>query len=756
MKDKIKTTRQIKKETRERVWIFTAIISMTVYLGWRFFFTIPDYRVYGYLSAAFGFLLAVSEALSMIEGADHFTRLGKKVLPQRPEAPEEWYPEIDVLIATHNEETDLLFKTINGCKHMDYPDQRKVHIYVCDDQNRPQVAKLAEKMKVGYFGLSDNKEAKAGNLNHALRNTKSPWVVTFDSDMIPTRSFLLETVPYIFLPRMKQMEDGSWRERSREELEPDYKIGFIQTPQSFYNPDLFQYNFFSENRIPNEQDFFFREINVGRNQANAVIYAGSNTLISRKALEEVGGIATGTITEDFETGINIQSKGYTCYAVDKALAHGLAPTDIDSLIKQRVRWGRGCISSLRRVRLLSNRHMKLRAKISYLACYFYWWTFFRRYIFIASPILFVLFQVPVLICSLRELAFIWLPAHIFYNKALNKTSGKLRSKNWSNTVDTVIFPYLILPIIQESLFISQRKFHVTKKTRGGTHESDLLLAVPHMILLAFDGAALAYALSEAVFRGNYGAVVLIYWLGLNGYHLIMAVLFMSGRRNYRAADRFIIEAPAEIIYHGRAYYGMTADLSETGLAVLCEDSVYMPRGEEEMTIRIKTERYEARFQAACVHVKKEGQRWRYGIRITDISETQKEEYFQILYDREHSLAKEMGPSVTMLDDMLLNIQERSGPLERSQRGLPRMELNCLMKTAEGDQVRLINCNYEYVLLEAEKELPEKLELPLSGSPYTLKCVKAQEKPGLYRVANWKELLFKDAFKLLPGKSEQQY
>lgn len=751
MKDKIKIIKQIRKGTKESIWIFVAIISMIVYLGWRFFFTIPDYKVYGYLSAIFGLLLAASEALSMIEGADHFTRLGKKLLPKKPEIPEEWYPEIDVFIATHNEEVDLLFKTVNGCKHMDYPDKSKVHIYICDDRNRPEVARLARKMKVGYFGLSDNKEAKAGNLNNALKRTKSPWVVTFDSDMIPTHGFLLETVPYVFLPQMKQMEDGSWKERTREEMDPDYKIGFIQTPQSFYNPDLFQYNFFSESRIPNEQDFFFREINVGRNKANAVIYAGSNTLISRKALEEVGGIATGTITEDFETGINIQSKGYTCYAVDKALAHGLAPTDVNSLIKQRVRWGRGCISSLRRIHLLSNPHMKLSAKISYLACYFYWWTFFRRFIFIASPILFVLFGVPVLICSLRELVLIWLPAHLLYNKALNMTSGRIRSKSWSNTVDTVIFPYLILPIIQESLFISQSKFHVTKKTREGANQSDLFMAIPHGILLAFDCLALAYALSDAFFGGNLGAVVIIYWLGLNGYHLIMAILFMSGRRNYRTTDRFLIEAPVEITCYGKVYYGMTTDLSETGLAVLCEDSVYLPRGEDEMTIRIKTERYEAKLQAACVHVKQEGEKWKYGIRITGITETEKEEYYQILYDREHSLAKEMGLSVSMIDDIYLNIQGRSVTGKRSQRELPRMELHCIMKTEEGRSVRLINCNYEYVLLEEEEDLPEKLKLLLPGSPHFMKCVKTHEKPGLYRVLNWKELLFHDGFKQLTGK-----
>ena len=36
------------------------------------------------------------------------------------------------------------------------------------------------------------------------------------------------------------------------------------------------------------KDYFFREVNLGRSASNAVIYAGSNTVISREALEEVG------------------------------------------------------------------------------------------------------------------------------------------------------------------------------------------------------------------------------------------------------------------------------------------------------------------------------------------------------------------------------------------------------------------------------------------------------------------------------------
>lgn len=125
----------------------------------------------------------------MLEGTEHFTRLRRKSIPEKPVLPLDWFPDVDVFIATHNESADLLYKTVNGCKHMRYPDRKKVHIYLCDDSNRPEVAALARKMGVGYFGMEENKLAKAGNLNHALSLTHSPYVATFDADMIPTREF---------------------------------------------------------------------------------------------------------------------------------------------------------------------------------------------------------------------------------------------------------------------------------------------------------------------------------------------------------------------------------------------------------------------------------------------------------------------------------------------------------------------------------------------------------------------------------------
>lgn len=77
-----------------------------------------------------------------------------------------------------------------------------------------------------------------------------------------------------------------------------------------------------------------------RNSSNSSAYTGSNTVISRAALEEIGGFPYHTITEDFETSCRLQKAGYLTYASDKVGAHGLTTTDVPAMMRQRVRWAR--------------------------------------------------------------------------------------------------------------------------------------------------------------------------------------------------------------------------------------------------------------------------------------------------------------------------------------------------------------------------------------------------------------------------------
>ena len=63
--------------------------------------------------------------------------------------------------------------------------------------------------------------------------------------------------------------------------------------------------------------------------------------------------------------------------------------------------------------------------------------------------------------------------------------------------------------------------------------------------------------------------------------LFMALFFMSGRKNLRANDRFTVEFPAEVDYHGKKYYGVTGDASETWLSLIFSQSAYLPHEKEK-------------------------------------------------------------------------------------------------------------------------------------------------------------------------------
>lgn len=224
-------------DKKKWIFIFTIIFS-SVYLVWRIFFTIP--WTLGLWECIAGIVLAGAETVTMLGMFElMICRMKNKNCNIEPPVPEaEDYPHVDVFIATHNEPADLLYKTINACMFLEYPDPQKVHVYVCDDGNRREIENLAKQLGAGYIGMAENTHAKAGNYNNALSKTSSPLIATFDADMIPRRSFLMKTVPYFMIR--------------------DMPIGLIQTPQSFYNQDLFQFNLYSEKDIPNEQDFFFK------------------------------------------------------------------------------------------------------------------------------------------------------------------------------------------------------------------------------------------------------------------------------------------------------------------------------------------------------------------------------------------------------------------------------------------------------------------------------------------------------------------
>ena len=732
------------------VFFLLATLSATVYLLWRALFTLPFGD--GVFSAVFAILLLASEIASALGSFELYLRKSQsvKVDLTLPQIPASWYPDVDVFIATHNEEPELLYKTVNACVNFDYPDPQKVHIFLCDDGNREEVALLAAHFGVGYLGLANNKEAKSGNFNNAIRRTASPLIATFDADMIGRHTFLMETVPYFYLPYVKRDENGEWLPRAPEEVNPGYKIGLIQTPQSFYNPDLFQFNLYAEQNIPNEQDFFSREVNIMRNSVNAIAYTGSNTLISRQALLDIGNFPTDTITEDFETGLKIQAAGYTCYATDKVQASGLATTTIKSMITQRVRWARGVIQTVRNCKVPVNPNLSFNAKWSYMASFSYWWSFAQRLVFTFAPILFALFDVRIVTCTIEQLAIFWLPSTIFHYIAERFFSSNIRTQRWNQIVDITLAPYMVIPVFLETIGFQQKKFKVTDKKKK-QKDRKVAYLIPQLAMLGMSLAGLIrFMIGKPGSALLYGSFI-IFWLMYNIVTLIYSVFFMLGRRANRLSERFNARIPMLISYEGYSIETVTENVSEGGIMFTLPMPVYIP-DHTPLDVSLYNERYKVRMTMQMLYVDSEAGTWRYHCSVVRMSEADWQSYLQLVYDRPHSLPKRMNMWMTVVDDILNNQYQRLHKPVNERRTEPRVPIERFAVFEEGGFCTVVDFSYSFLRVRnmvLPRKAPSQMTIRLNDT-CRIVCVPAQGRPlepneRLMKVINMEEITLSDGF-----------
>ncbi|MDI6816457.1 MAG: glycosyltransferase [Actinomycetota bacterium] len=704
-------------------------VSYIFYLGWRALYTLP--LKYDPLSIFFGLLLFWAEFVGFIESIMFYLTIKNTSTPTTPGAHVGEFPDVDVFVATYNEPPDLLYKTIVGCKNMEYPDQTKVHIYICDDGNRSEIADLCQRMGVGYITRTVNTHAKAGNLNNALTKTTSPYIVTFDADMIPMHDFLKKTMPF-FLTE-----------------EP---IGFVQIPQNFYNPDPFQYNLFSENHIPNEQQLFSRLIQAGRSNYNAAIYAGSNTVISRQALADIGGFVVGTITEDFATGMLIQSRGYKCIYLNEVHASGLSPESLEGLYNQRIRWGRGVVQTFKAFNPFFMKGLDLKQKMMYFSALSYWYFGVWRFIFLCSPILYSLFGIVVLSASALSVLLIWGPMFILTHIVFKLFTENIRTTNWSHIYDTILFPHVAKGVILETIGFKMVNFKVTPKdniTRTRFSNKFNLVRV-QIVLAALSSIGIVKITMQWVTTGFLSSyVIILFWLSYNLYLLAMAIFFASERPKFRSAERMPISAGAKIGHAGKVFWGTTDDISETGVTIIFDRPIYLDPDSIHV-VGIKTQRYSAKFSTKIVHVDNFEQKYKYAFRIVHIDESDFQQLLLILYDRVPLAPQKTQKDSVFYLNLMKNFKGRRKHVLAMNRKLPRIAVD---KTflAYGDgapvSVHIHDFNYEFCVVSSAREY-KSMTIPLSfDGGLALECALNLELSNrnprgilIYEITNYRELV----------------
>ncbi|MFS2059647.1 UDP-forming cellulose synthase catalytic subunit [Kosakonia cowanii] len=479
------------------------------------------------------------------------------------------WPTVDVYIPSYNEPLEVVRDTVLAAQCLDYP-RDKLKIYLLDDGKRSEFAVFAADVGVGYITRNDNAHAKAGNLNHAMKLTHGELICVFDCDHVATRIFLQATV-------------GGFLQ--------DPKLALVQTPHYFYSPDPFERNLSVGRNIPNEGALFYGPIQQGNDNWNATFFCGSCAVIRRSALDQIGGFAVETVTEDAHTALKLQRLGWGSAFIDIPLAAGLATERLVLHVIQRTRWARGMTQIFRLDNPLLGRGLTLQQRLCYLSAMLYYQFALPRIAFLTAPLAYLLFNLNI-IHSSASLIFAYALPHLFLAVYVNsRLNGRFRYSFWGEIYDLVLAFHIVLPTAVTMLFPKRGKFNVTDK--GGLLNVgyfDFSVVRPHLIIALLLGAGVIAGIVRACAHDYFGVDprVIALNVGWGLYSLIFllaAIAVARETRQTRKTIRIEVEIPVLIHYaSGIVSRSQTADLSMGGCRIVAPDDRHLNDAIEEIEL----------------------------------------------------------------------------------------------------------------------------------------------------------------------------
>jgi cellulose synthase (UDP-forming) len=468
-----------------------------------------------------------------------------------PPAPRS-FPTVDIFIPTYNEAVEIVRRTVIGAQTIDY---RNKTIYVLDDGHRPAIQAMAESLGVRYLSRPDNRHAKAGNLNFALRHTDGELIAVFDADHVPVRGFLNKTVGFF----------------------EDARVALVQTAQHFFNPDPFERNLKLTGSIPPEQDFFYHVIQPGNDFWNSAFFCGSCAVLRRSALEGIRGFKMQTVTEDAHTSMELHSRGYISVYVPMALAAGLATETYRAHVQQRMRWARGMAQILRTDCPLFKKGLAIGQRLNYFNAMLHFFFGLPRLVMILAPLSFLLFGILPIKADVPAVIAYILP-HIGLSMIANSAISKsYRHSFCAGVYEVSIASYTAAVTLMALVNPKLGKFNVTDKgTNLDVARFDYRTSWPTLTLAGFSalGLMIAFPLRLLAYgrSGSDPAVldaILInsVWALANFITLLAAACIAYEQPQRRKAPRVRRAYSCTLMFNDQETIARLEDMSESGVRV---------------------------------------------------------------------------------------------------------------------------------------------------------------------------------------------
>ncbi|HBY3159895.1 TPA: glycosyltransferase family 2 protein [Clostridioides difficile] len=296
------------------------------------------------------------------------------------------YPMISILVPAHNE-AKVIGRTVESLLLLNYP-KSKMELIVINDNSSDNSKEILENIKDRYNNYNftiintdslTGGKGKSNALNIGYTISKGDFIAVYDADNTPDKNALRYLVQTIVMNDELGAVIGKFRTRNKNK----------NLLTKFINIETLSFQWMSQ---------------AGRWQLfNLCTIPGTNFILRRSIIEEIGGWDSKAITEDTEISFRIYKLGYKIKLVPQSITWEQEPETVKVWIKQRTRWAKGNIYVL--MKYIKNIFKQGRNKIVFDIAYFFSVYFLFLTSVIISDILFVL--------SISKLVEISIPINFF-------------------------------------------------------------------------------------------------------------------------------------------------------------------------------------------------------------------------------------------------------------------------------------------------------------------------------------------------------
>ena len=464
--------------------------------------------------------------------------------------------KVAILVPTYNEGLEVLMPTVAAAVAMHVTHET----WVLDDGNRPEVAKLAAELGANYIARPTHEHAKAGNLNHALGIIDADYVGVLDADHVASPDFIVRTLGYFDDPR----------------------IALVQTPQEFYNLELFEHESGGTTRALgdgqadqigrfHEQALFYRILQPGKNRWGGAFWCGTGAVLRVNALRDVGLVATDTITEDIHTTIRMHRRGWKTIYHNEILARGLAAPDAATYQLQRNRWGTGAMQVLRNENPITVPGLTLGQRLTYAATLSGWFDAWRTIGYLVLPMLVVATGVVPIAADALTFTIAFVTMFI-----LSQLSLRVLSRGCHRPALSLVFELVRMTpnLLATTTLLSHKKvtFKVTPKGRTSDGRTATHVPRPLTVLLGLTVVSVAwYALTllgatPVIYSVPWAVHAAFGWMLVNACFLWLAIQRVRSPK-FAAERRSSVRFATELLGRIDGIEVLVKDVSLTGARI---------------------------------------------------------------------------------------------------------------------------------------------------------------------------------------------